>query len=142
VYRRINIERMINMKALTLKEPWATLVVNGYKTYEFRSWKTNYRGKILIHAGMSKENKVLPIFEKYNLDYSCGEIIGEAEIIDCILVDEEFSKKLNKINKDVYYKDTYIGKYAWVLSNMKKYEKTIPIKGKLGLWNYDYKNNK
>ena len=41
------------MKALTIKEPWATLIIDGYKKYEFRSWKTNYRGKLLIHAGMS-----------------------------------------------------------------------------------------
>jgi hypothetical protein len=39
------------MKVLTLKQPWATLVANGLKEYEFRSWKTNYRGKLLIHAG-------------------------------------------------------------------------------------------
>lgn len=39
------------MKALTIKEPWASLIINGYKKYEFRSWKTNYRGKVLIHAG-------------------------------------------------------------------------------------------
>ena len=39
-----------NMKALTIKEPWATLIISGYKKYEFRSWKTNYRGEIFIHA--------------------------------------------------------------------------------------------
>ncbi len=44
------------MKALTVKEPWASLIVQGFKKYEFRSWKTNYRGKVLIHAGLSKEN--------------------------------------------------------------------------------------
>ncbi len=33
------------MKGLTIKEPWASLIVNGYKKYEFRSWKTNYRGE-------------------------------------------------------------------------------------------------
>ena len=43
------------MKALTIKEPWATLIIEGYKEYEFRSLKTNYRGKILIHAGKSLE---------------------------------------------------------------------------------------
>ena len=40
------------MKVLTIKNPWAELIVKGYKEYEFRSWKTNYRGKILIHAGL------------------------------------------------------------------------------------------
>lgn len=44
------------MKGLTIKEPWASLIVNGYKKYEFRSFKTNYRGKILIHAGLNLES--------------------------------------------------------------------------------------
>ena len=35
------------MKVLTIREPWVSLIINGYKKYEFRSWKTNYRGKIL-----------------------------------------------------------------------------------------------
>ena len=39
------------MKVLTIKQPWAELIINGHKCYEFRSWKTKYRGKILIHAG-------------------------------------------------------------------------------------------
>lgn len=47
------------MKVLTIKEPWATLIIDGYKMYEFRSWKTNYRGKILIHSGLSIENDML-----------------------------------------------------------------------------------
>ena len=51
------------MKALTIKEPWATLIIDGYKKYEFRSWKTNYRGKILIHAGMSEEKDMLKKFK-------------------------------------------------------------------------------
>ena len=40
------------MKVLSIKEPYASLIVNGYKEYEFRSWKTKYRGKILIHASL------------------------------------------------------------------------------------------
>ena len=40
------------MKVLTLKQPWATLVAEGIKKYEFRSWKIKYRGKVLIHAGI------------------------------------------------------------------------------------------
>ena len=34
------------MKVLTIKEPWATLIIDGNKKYEFRSWKLNYRGRI------------------------------------------------------------------------------------------------
>ena len=124
------------MKVLTIKEPWASLIINGYKKYEFRSWKTNYRGKILIHAGMTLDYKKSLLFKNYNLDYHKGEIIGEADIVDCILVDQEFDRKLHKINKDVYG-DNHVDLYAWKLDNIKMYDKPIPIKGKLGLWNYE-----
>ena len=124
------------MKALTIKEPWASLIVQGFKKYEFRSWKTNYRGKVLIHAGLSKEN--IEKYKDYNLDISSGEIIGEAYITDCILVDEKLDKKLRKIDEKVYG-NNHVGLYAFKLENVKKYNKKIKAKGKLGLWNYNDK---
>ena len=127
------------MKVLTIKEPWASLIINGYKKYEFRSWKTNYRGKLLIHAGMSLEKEVVPRFKDYNLDYQMGYIIGEAQLVDCIKVDEQFNKELISIDPIVYGKSNHVENYAWKLENIKKYDKPIPIKGKLGLWNYDDK---
>ena len=124
-----------NIKVLTIKEPWATLIINEYKKYEFRSWKTNYRGKILIHAGKSSDRDIYK-FDNYNLNYSCGEIIGEVELVDCILVDKAFDESLKKINNTIYGSD-HTGLYAWKLENAKKYDKKIPIKGQLGLWNYN-----
>ena len=125
------------MKALTIKEPWATLIIEGYKEYEFRSWKTNYRGKILIHAGKSLESDQAKKFKDYNLEYSCGEIIGEADLVDCIKVTEEFDKELKKKNSLVYGNSGHAQNYAWKLENIKKYEKKIKVNGKLGLWNYE-----
>ena len=124
------------MKVLTIKQPWASLIINQYKKYEFRSWKTNYRGKILIHAGLSMENNMLNKLEDFNLKYYKGAIIGEAELVDCILVDEKFDKKLRKINP-IVYGNNHVGVYAWKLENIKKYNEPIYIKGKLGLWNYE-----
>jgi len=125
------------MKVLTIKQPWAALIIEGYKKYEFRSWKTNYRGKMLIHAGLSLEKDMKKRFDTYNLNYDLGCIIGEAEITDCILVDEKFNKELNDINPLVYAKSNHVEKYAWKLENIKKYDKPIYVKGKLGLWNYE-----
>lgn len=125
------------MKALTIKEPWATLIIDGYKKYEFRSWKTNYRGKILIHAGKSLEQDMLIRFKDYNIKCNCGMIIGEAELVDCILVDEKLEEKLKKIDFKVYGRSNHVQKYAWKLQNVKKYDKPIPFSGKLGLWNYE-----
>ncbi len=125
------------MKALTIKQPWASLIIEGYKKYEFRSWKTNYRGKILIHAGLSLEKDVQERFKDYNLDYQLGYIIGEAEIVDCILVDEKFNEELRNIDPIVYGRSNHVENYAWKLENIKKYDNPIPCKGKLGLWNYE-----
>ena len=124
------------MKALTIKQPWASLIINGHKTYELRSWKTTYRGKILIHTSKQEEKKEIKRFENYNLDYINSAIIGEAEITDCIKIDEAFYEKLNKLNKEIYKIDNYENLYAWKLENIKKYEVPIYTKGKLGLWNY------
>lgn len=125
------------MKVLTIKEPWASLIINGYKEYEFRNWKTNYRGKILIHAGLGIDKDIINEFSSYNVNYSKGAIIGEAYITDCIKVSENFINELCKIDSTVYDKRNYSEKYAWKLENIKKYNKPIYIKGKLGLWNYD-----
>lgn len=125
------------MRALTIKQPWASLIIDGYKEYEFRSWKTNYRGKVLIHAGLSLDRDVIHKFDKYNLKYDKGAIIGEAEIVDCILVDKEFNDKLLELNPLVYGFSNHDITYAWKLANIVKYDKPIKCKGKLGLWNFE-----
>ena len=128
---------MLYMKALTVKEPWASLIINGYKEYEFRSWKTNYRGRILIHAGLTLEEDASKNFKDYNLNYGKGEIIGEATLIDCILVTDKLEEDLYKLNPLVYAKSKHSRVYAWKLEDIKVYNRRIPSKGRLGLWNYD-----
>ncbi len=125
------------MKCITIKQPWASLIVNNYKMYEFRSWKTKYRGKIYIHAGLSLEKDMLDRFKEYDLEYVCGAIIGEAELTDCILVDEKFDREIRIINNTVYGRSNHIEKYAWKLENIVKYDKPIYVKGHLGLWDIE-----
>ena len=48
------------MKVLSIKEPWASLIMNGTKRIETRSWKTKYRGEIYIHASLSKAKIINP----------------------------------------------------------------------------------
>ena len=43
------------MKAISIKQPWASLIAYGIKDIENRTWRTNYRGRVLIHAGASKK---------------------------------------------------------------------------------------
>ena len=125
------------MKVVSIKEPFATLINNGFKKIETRSWKTNYRGKILIHAGKSLEKEQYKKFKDYNIECSCGEIIGEAYLTDCIKVTEDFDKELKRKDSIVYGNSGHVENYAWHLENIKKYEKKIKVNGKLGLWNYE-----
>jgi len=125
------------MKAITIKEPFASLIIDGYKKYEFRTWKTNYRGKILIHAGKGKDSKNTKRFESYKLNYIYGTIIGEAEITDCIEVTSEFIEDLTKENDEVYKNSGYGSNYAFKIENVVRYEKPIFINGQLGFWNYE-----
>lgn len=133
------------MKVLTIKQPWATLIAEGIKTYEFRTWKTNYRGRILIHAGKTRANEYSEILKKYpNFEYKEGYIIAEVTISDCIKVDEEFIKNLEKENKIVY--ENIINRentdklYALKITNVRKIIPKEAI-GHLSFWNYDFEYN-
>lgn len=127
------------MKVITIKEPWATLIKEGYKEYEFRTWKTKYRGEILIHAGKGIDKEALERFKPLNLNYSFGKIIAKATITDCVLVDDEFRTKMIKKDKLVYNNLTRKmdkNLYGFKLENIEKIE-PIEVNGKLSLWDYD-----
>lgn len=124
------------MKTLTIKEPYATLIKEKIKKYEFRTWKTNYRGEILIHAGKSivKEET-----KKYNYEYKSGKIIAIAKIEDCIKVDENFKKQLKLENEKLYYNaiNSKEKLYAWKLVDVKEIDGPY-VNGKLSLWEMNY----
>lgn len=124
------------MKVLSIREPWASIIINGYKEYEFRNWKTNYRGKILIHASKNIEKENVNRFKELNLDYKQGYIIGESELVDCIPVTKEFENDLINKNELIYGGTKNRTGYAWKLKNIKAIE-PIQAKGQLGIWNYD-----
>jgi len=125
------------MKTLTIKQPWASLIVNGLKKYEFRSWKTKYRGPLLIHAGKGIDNiSIIRLKEYIPENLPIGKIIGQATVVDCIEVTKEFKEKLLLENKDIY-KRPEIGCYAWKLDNVVMFDKQIEINGKLSLWEYE-----
>ena len=128
------------MKVITIKQPFATLIAEGLKEYEFRTWKTNYRGELLIHAGKKEDKKAMKKFAKYNLDYPSGCIIAKVNLSDCIKIDEEARKMLDAKNPLIYSNIINNPKwqgYGFKMENVEKI-KPIPINGKLSLWDYDY----
>lgn len=125
------------MKAITIKQPWASLIVHGIKDIENRSWRTNFRGRVLIHSsakgdiakfGCLQPNRRLKVLNTpmsricFN-DLPFGSIIGSVEIVDCVQ------------NHPSIWADK--GVYNWVLANPVLFKKPIPAKGKLSFWEYD-----
>ena len=117
------------MKALSLKQPWAELILLGKKTIELRKWKTNFRGKFFIHASKNFDKSMLESYGLNNL--VTGAIVGEVELIGVKIYnnEEEFLKDSNKhLAKEFKY-----GKYGFILRNMKRI-KPVPYKGKLNFF--------
>lgn len=132
---------MIKLKVLTLRQPWATLVAEGIKKYEFRSWKTNYRGKVLIHAGTGIDKEDMKKYENMNLKFPSRRIIAIVEIEDCLELDEQLNKKIIA-EKNVAYGNKIRTGYAWKLKNVKKINYGKDVNGQLGLWNIDLDEKK
>ena len=128
------------MKTLTIKQPFATLIVEGLKEYEFRTWKTNYRGEILIHAGKAVDKKAMKKYEYLGLEYPKGCIIGKATITDCIKIDDN-ARKILKEKNSIIYSNIIDNKdwngYGFKLENVEKLE-NIEVCGKLSFWEFDY----
>ena len=90
------------MKVLTIKQPWATLIMQGDKRFEFRSWQTNYRGDLLIHAGKGIDKEAMNKLAKYiPEDMLTGKILGKVTLVNCVKVSTEFKEMLLKENKDM-----------------------------------------
>lgn len=123
-------------KALTVKQPWASLIAHGFKKYEFRSWNTNYRGTVYLHVSSNNDYKYIKKFENLGIDFPKSKIIAMFDIVDCIKIDDAFNEMLLKENNIVYGTKKREG-YAWVIDNVKLVNNDSIIKGRLGLWNID-----
>lgn len=130
------------MKAITVKQPFASLIAAGLKEYEFRTWKTGYRGEILIHAGKSIDKEAMKKFSCLHLDHPTGCIIAKANLTDCVPVTEAMREQLREKNWLVYSGTTESmdwNGYGFKLEHVVAME-PIFVSGMLGLWEYDLEN--
>lgn len=133
------------MKALSLTQPWATLVVTGEKRIETRSWSTRHEGVIAIHAAKSFPRLAQEICVNEDVfnealrrhgylfpsDLPTGAIIGTARLIGCRRT-EDISAQLS--TQELEFGDYHEGRFAWFLSDWIAIPETIPCRGALGLW--------
>ncbi len=126
------------LKVLSIKEPFATLIKDGVKIYETRSWKTNYRGEIYIHASLSfsKSENVEKANRYLKSEIKPGYILCRCELEDCIPMTEEFIEYIKNKTHEIDYGQYSEGRYAWKMKVLEVLEEPIKAKGKLGIWNY------
>ena len=118
------------MKALSIRQPWAWLIVNGHKDIENRTWRTRERGTILVHAsqGMTAQEyadvrsflflRAMDIDLPYREDLERGGIVGQVDIVDCVAQSAS---------------PWYMGAVGFVLANAKPLP-FRPLKGALGFF--------
>jgi hypothetical protein len=133
----------VELTAITLHQPWASLVAKGCKQYETRDWPTNHRGLIVIHAGrkpkgkqeLREHDKVVESFKDLlNEDCPYSAVVAIAELTDVILMTEEFINQ--QCPTELRCGDWKIGRYAFKLENIRAIA-PIPATGKQGLWKFD-----
>ena len=116
------------MKALSIKQPWAWLIVNGYKDVENRTWHTNFWGKLLIHASktfdheghdyvISEMGMDIPMVKT---DYDLGALVGMVNMIHCVTQ---------------HTSEWFCGPYGFVFTGHLAFKKPIPYRGQLGFFN-------
>lgn len=121
--------------ALSIRQPWAWLIIHGFKDIENRDWPTRFRGPVLIHAGKAwgrdeRDNALwvdrgyspcggepLPTEHPPKL-YQLGGIVGVAEIVDCVSASAS---------------PWFVGDYGFVLRNARPLP-FMPLKGALGFF--------
>lgn len=126
------------MKVITIREPFATLIKDKVKIYETRSWKTNYRGEIYIHAAKAKSKasnaSIASTYLKSQENHE--HIICKCILKDCIYMTEEFINNIKKRPKEYNSGHYEVGRYAWQLEVIEVLEEPIYAKGQLGIWNF------
>jgi hypothetical protein len=132
------------IKALSLLQPWATLVATGHKKIETRNWTTKYRGPLLIHASLGKAGAALadnPAIARHIKDFRSlpfGYIIGQVYLTDIVrIADLGLSpKKLSDLSLEENAFGNNGARFAWLFSNAEVFEECIPATGRLGLWEF------
>jgi len=144
------------LKALSLTQPMAWAIFNG-KNVENRTWRTNYRGPLLIHASMNFDAKHLSWLQdnatrlriKLPDHFYHGAILGMVDIIGCVAQEdahdvagrpdelrfnaESYAGKVGFGN--LVFTKWFTGPFGFLLANAREFQNSIPYRGTLGIFN-------
>ena len=130
----------MSIRALTIWQPWASLMCLGIKRIETRGWATRYRGPLVIHAAkrMVQDPRLedLLVIRGIRLaDLPTGALLGLCDLVDCRLMTPHVIDHLRQNDPHEYLCGDYQpGRYMWLTQNMRPLKEPVAIKGRQGLW--------
>ena len=121
------------MRALSLKQPFAELVVDGRKTIELRTWSTSFRGVFLVHASGNVDREACELFKMDPGSVVKRAILGKATLYDIkeYMDEKEF---LEDSKKHLATEKFMNSSYGFLLKDAVKFDKPIPMPGNLGFF--------
>lgn len=134
----------VPLRALTVRQPWATLIATHAKRYETRGWTTSYRGWLAIHAGAHKPETTLFQREPFNTalrgalahgPLPCGVVVAIARVAEVIPISSELVATLTP--NEIAFGDFGPNRWAWRLREVHALEHPVPAHGALGLWKWE-----
>jgi activating signal cointegrator 1 len=130
------------MKALTICQPYAALIClpdddDRAKRVENRTWATNYRGPLLIHAGKSKQWLDGSDYGLTLEQMPFGVICGVANVVECVAVRDFMGPSESAAERRFPWLREHRhteGPWCWVLQECRRFETPIPYRGAQGLF--------
>lgn len=129
----------MKIRAISLWQPWASLIAANIKKVETRSWKTPHRGLLAIHAAkrpitwdLVDPNLKNSIFE---MDYPLGCVVAIVRLADCVEMTRSVIKEQSELELSVG--DWQLGRMAWKLEDIYPLSPPVPAKGYQGMWNWE-----
>ena len=126
------------MKVLSVRQPWAYLIVEGYKDIENRKWYTNHRGPLLIHASQAMEPD--DFLKQRQYIESAGIVIPEdlprGAIVGSVNLTEVYSDGRDENLLDIYDgkgSPWFEGPYGFEMADAVQFHQPIPYRGSLGI---------
>ena len=125
------------MKAISLWQPWATLMACGLKKNETRHWATPYRGPLLIHAAKRMEPPTMLMRESLKPfgyqswdDFPRGALVCLVDIVDCFSTD-----KYVPLYPEHQFGNYDSNRFVWITDNLITFDNPIAFKGSQGFFN-------
>jgi hypothetical protein len=111
------------LKVLSIRQPWASLIMRGHKLIENRKWRTEYRGELFIHAAAKWYDgpEAAPWLEDRDR-LPRGVVLGSVELADVITQSDS---------------PWFTGPFGFVLRNPKRLRRPIPLRGQLFIFEVD-----